>query len=276
MGRVTMCLPACRSLLGQFASTGCPSWGGPGIVAGGGGGSPPLPAPLVPVPVHRVVDLTHTLDPDFPTYSGERQFRTRTVASHGTDGWNIRAWSLDEHTGTHVDAPLHRGGGPSVDVIPAEQWVGPLVVIDIRAKAAANADAELTPDDLKAWERRHGRMPEGAIVALHSGWGALARTARFRGADERGTLHFPGFHDEAAAFLLEVRTIKGIVVDTLSLDPGVSTVFPVHTRWLGAGRWGLECAANLEHLPPSGATVVVGAPKVAGGSGGPSRVFALL
>jgi len=70
--------------------------------------------------------------------------------------------------------------------------------------------------------------------------------------------------------------VKGIIVDTLSLDPGPSRDFPVHTRWLGSGRWGLECAANLDQLPATGATVVVGAPKVAGGSGGPSRVLALL
>lgn len=88
--------------------------------------------------------------------------------------------------------------------------------------------------------------------------------------------HFPGFHEEAAAFLLESRSVKGMVVDTLSLDPGPSTSFPVHTRWLGAARWGVECAANLEQLPASGATVVVGAPKVAGGTGGPSRVFAFV
>jgi kynurenine formamidase len=60
------------------------------------------------------------------------------------------------------------------------------------------------------------------------------------------------------------------------LDRGLSRDFPVHERWLGANRWGLECAANLGDLPPAGATLIVGAPKIAGASGGPSRVFALL
>lgn len=93
---------------------------------------------------------------------------------------------------------------------------------------------------------------------------------------QRWRSHTPGFHAEAVEFLLSERDVKGIVVDTLSLDRGLSGDFPVHTRWLGSNRWGLECAANLGELPPKGSTLVVGSPKIAGASGGPSRVFALL
>lgn len=271
-----MCLPACHLHLGRLTSRRQFFVGGLGVVAATAGGAPPPAAPLFSGPHHRIVDLTHTLDPDFPTFSGQPQITVRTLSSLDPDGWNVREWRVNEHTGTHLDAPLHRSAGPAVDAIPAENLVGPLAVIDLRTRAAGNPDTVLTPDDLRAWEGRHGRLPDGAIVALCSGWGAHARTARFRGADPRGTLHFPGFHEEAAAFLLESRSVKGIIVDTLSLDPGPSTAFPVHTRWLGAGRWGLECAANLEQLPARGATVAVGAPKIAGGTGGPSRVFAFV
>jgi kynurenine formamidase len=221
------------------------------------------------------VDLTHTLDPDFPTYSGESQFQVRTVNTRERDGWNVQEWILNEHTGTHIDAPLHRSAGVGTDAITPESLVGPLAVIDVRARATENPDAELTPDDIHSWESRYGRLPEGAIVALCCGWASYARTPRFRGEDSNQVLHFPGFHIEAIALLLEARRIKGIMVDTLSLDHGPSTQFPVHTRWLGSGRWGMECVANLEEVPACGAMAFVGAPKVAGSSGGPSRVFAL-
>ena len=130
--------------------------------------------------------------------------------------------------------------------------------------------------DLKRWEAQHGLLPAGGIVAMCSGWDEHVRTPKFRNAGKDGVLHTPGFHVEAVEFLLAEREIKGIVVDTLNLDRGLSGEFPVHALWLGSNRWGVQCAANLAQLPPKGATLVVGGPKIAGASGGPSRVFAFL
>jgi kynurenine formamidase len=224
----------------------------------------------------RVVDLTHTLTTDFPTGSGQRQLTLERLSTWPKDPWNIYRWHVHEHTGTHLDAPLHRSDHDSADRIPAANLVGPLAIVDIRRKAEADPDVELTLDDLKVWETKHGPVPVGGIVAMCSGWDALVRTAKFRNAGSDGSIHTPGFHKEAVEFLLAERDVKGIVVDTLSLDRGISGDFPVHTRWLGSNRWGLECAANLGELPAKGATVIVGGPKIAGASGGPSRVFALL
>lgn len=273
-----MCLPACQSHLARLLGRlplGVGSVGSIGIVAESAGGAP-TPNLGFHSRMTRVVDLTHVLDPDFPTYSGDPQLRYHPLASLERDGWFYGEWTLHEHTGTHLDAPLHRCPGPSAEAIPASSLVGPLVIIDIRARAAANPDATVSPDDLRQWEVIHGPIPAGAIVAMNSGWSAHARTRRYRGADESGVLHFPGFHVEAVEFLIAARTVNGIAVDTLSLDPGVSADFPAHTRWLGSGGWGLECVANLDLLPPVGATVVVGSPKLAGASGGPSRVFAFV
>jgi kynurenine formamidase len=89
-------------------------------------------------------------------------------------------------------------------------------------------------------------------------------------------LHFPGFHPEAADWLLRERRIAGIAVDTLSLDYGASRDFKTHYAWLPSGRWGLECVANLNRVPPRGATLVVGAPKIRGATGGPTRLLALV
>jgi len=150
------------------------------------------------------------------------------------------------------------------------------VIVDIRQRAGADSDSGVTLEDLKSWESHHGRIASGAIVAMNSGWDAHVRTAKFRNSDDDGHLHFPGFHIEAAEFLLTEREVVGIAVDSLSLDVGSTKDFPVHTRWLGSNRWGLECIANLAELPPQGATIIVGGPKIAGASGGPSRVFALV
>jgi kynurenine formamidase len=224
----------------------------------------------------RVVDLTHTLTVDFPTGSGQQQLTLERLSTRPKDAWNINRWHIHEHTGTHLDAPLHRSNRDSADRIPAANLVGRLAVVDIRRKAEVDPDAELTLDDLKEWELKHGPVPSGGIVAMCSGWDAHVGTMKFRNAGGDGALHTPGFHKEVVEFLVSEREVKGIVVDTLSLDRGISGDFPVHTRWLGSNRWGLECVANLGELPAKGATLIVGGPKIAGASGGPSRVFALL
>lgn len=223
-----------------------------------------------------LVDLTHTLGVDFPTFGGEQQLELETMVTLANDGYNMYRWLLVEHTGTHMDAPFHFSDGPSADQIPVSDLFGPLVNVDIRAKAEADPDAQLTPDDLAAWESEYGPIPAGAIVAMNSGWSDFVADAKFRNADPDGVMHFPGFHIEAVEFLLTERDVKGIFVDTLSLDFGPSPDFAVHYRWLPAGKWGMECVANLGQLPATGATVVVGGPKIAGATGGPSRVFALV
>lgn len=224
----------------------------------------------------RIFDLTHTLTPDFPTFGGDPQLELETMVTLANDGYNMYRWLLVEHTGTHMDAPFHFSDGPSADQIPVEDLMGPLVVVDIRAKAEADPDAQLTPDDLAAWESSNGPIPDGAIVAMNSGWDAFLGTDKFRNADDSGAMHFPGFHIEAIEMLLNERNAKGIFVDTLSLDFGPSPDFAVHYRWLPADKWGIENVANLGSLPASGAIAIVGGPTIAGATGGPSRIFALV
>lgn len=224
----------------------------------------------------RVVDLTHTTTVDFPTYSGDPQFELETLYNLADNGYNMYRWLVVEHTGTHMDAPFHFSDGDSADMLLAENLVGPLAVIDIRASAEQNPDAQLTPDDLAAWEALHGPLPDGAIVAMLSGWDQFATSSKFRNADDQGAMHFPGFHIEAIEMLLSERNVKGIFVDTLSLDYGLSADFAVHYRWLPANKWGIECVANLGQMPAAGASVVVGGPKLAGATGGPARIIGLV
>jgi kynurenine formamidase len=238
--------------------------------------SPAGAQPIRPAAVTRVVDLTHTLRPDFPTFDGKPAIAIEQVLTFARNGYNNNRLTFMEHVGTHFDAPIHfSADGLSVDALPAEALVCPLVVLDVSERAAADPDYRLTPDDVAAHERAHDRIPPGACVALRSGWDGHVTTPRFRNADASGTMHFPGFRPDVVPILLE-RGAAGVAVDTLSLDNGSSRDFAFHLAWLGAGRWGLECAANLGALPPTGATIVAGAPRIAGGTGGPGRALALL
>jgi kynurenine formamidase len=246
-----------------------------GAAALGAGTSRPLMAQAP----RQVIDMTHELSEDFPTFGGVPGISYDKQFDIATDGYNLYKLTIDEHTGTHIDAPLHfSSDGASVAEIPVETLACPLCVIDIRARAAEDRDTQLTPDDLSAWIGEHGEIPEGACVAMNSGWADKLGTDAFRGADASrgGSLHFPGFHIEATQMLLEETQAAAIAVDTLSLDFGPSPDFATHYAWLPAGRYGIECLAGLDAMPAQGATLMVGAPKVRGGTGGPARVMALV
>ncbi len=128
--------------------------------------------------------------------------------------------------------------------------------------------------DVEAWVSANGEIPAGACVAMRSGWAAKVGQPSFRN-NEAGEFAFPGFA-KSATDLLAGMNVAAIGVDTLSLDPGNSPDFAVHNSWLPGGRYGIEGLNGLEALPATGATIVVGAPKHKGGTGGPARVMALV
>jgi len=235
--------------------------------------------PVLAQPARQVVDMTHELSAEFPTFGGSPGIAYDKQFDFAEDGYNLYVLTINEHTGTHLDAPLHfSADGLSVAEIPVESLACPLCVVDIRAKASEDRDAQVTPDDLRAWIGRNGPIPDGACVAMNSGWAAKVGTEAFRGADSArpGTLHFPGFHVEAAQMLLEETRAVAIAVDSLSLDHGPSADFATHYAWLPAGRYGIECLAELDRMPETGATLMVGAPKVRDGTGGPARIMGLI
>ncbi len=227
----------------------------------------------------KVVDLTHTMSPDFPTFMGKPGIELEREYDFKKDRFNLFWWHVVEHAGTHLDAPIHFSeDGLSADQLPVEQLVVPLAVVNVVYQAEQEADYQLSREDLAKWEAKHGRLPSGCCVAMHSGWGALvtADPARFAGRDVDGTFHFPGFSPEAAAWLLKERDVLGLASDTMSLDCGASREFHTHQAWLPTGRWGLENVANLDKVPESGATLVAGASKVKDSTGGLARVLALV
>ncbi|MCC1494842.1 cyclase family protein [Cognatishimia sp. F0-27] len=224
-----------------------------------------------------VRDMTHKLSAEFPTFFNEPGIAAQQVFNFAEHGFNLLDLTIREHTATHLDAPLHfSADGASVDEIPIGDLVVPLCVIDIAARAAEDRDAQVTPDDLRAWISTHGDIPDRACVAMHSGWADKTASDDYAGRDEAGGLHFPGFHVEAAQMLLEETSAASIAVDTLSLDHGPSADFATHYAWLPAGRYGIENLAGLKDVPAAGATLVVGAPNHVGGTGGPARIFAMV
>jgi kynurenine formamidase len=283
-----MCVPGCEeavrhaltrrgffrgsgALAAGFAATAVPA------MAQAPAGQPPDAQP--PRSFRSVVDLTHTMSAAFPTFFGVPGIEMQKQFELKKDGFNLYWWRIVEHAGTHLDAPIHFSeAGATAEQIAADTLVVPLAVIDVAAQAAQNADYQVTRQDLAAWESAHGRLPENACVAMHSGWAQhVGDAAKYTGKDAGGTFHFPGFAPEATEWLMQERRIVGLAVDTLSLDYGASKDFKTHYLWLpSGGRWGLENVANLDKVPASGATLVVGVAKVKDATGGPTRLLALV
>ena len=272
-----MCVPGCQEAVrhalsrrGFFAGVAAAGFAATAVT--------PEPAAARTQKFSTTVDLTHTMSPDFPTFFGVPGISMEKQFDFKKDGFNLYWWRIVEHAGTHLDAPIHFSeAGMTADKIPAATLVVPLVVVDVAAKAAQNPDYLLSRDDLAAWEKKRGRLPDGCCVAMHSGWAQhVGDAAKYTGKDAAGTFHFPGVSPEAAEWLMKERKVLGLAVDTLSLDNGPSKDFKVHYAWLPSGHWGLENVANLDQVPAVGATLVVGLPKVKDATGGPARLIALV
>ncbi len=230
-----------------------------------------------------VVDLTYPFNDDTVYWPTARKFSLTQVAyglNEAGEWYTSNDYCASEHGGTHLDAPIHLAPNRrSTADIPLSQLMGPARVIDIRDQCAADRNYVLTPQDIEAHERQHGRIEPGAVVLVHTGWGRYYPDARlYLGSERRGApvdLSFPGLGVAAARILVE-RRVDLVGLDTASLDHGPSTSFEAH-RVLGeADIPGLENVANLHLLPPRGATVVALPMKIDRGSGGPCRIIAIL
>ena len=273
-----MCVPGCQEAVRSALSR---RGFFKGAVAAGFAATAATPDTGHAAPARRftsVVDLTHTMSPEFPTFFGVPGIEMEKKFDLKKDGFNLHWWRIIEHAGTHLDAPIHFSeSGATVEKIPADTLVVPLAVVDVTAKVAQNPDYLLSREDLVAWEKRHRRLPQSCCVAMYSGWAQhVSNPAKYTGKDASGVFHFPGVSPEAAEWLMKERTISGLAVDTLSLDNGPSKDFKVHYSWLPSGRWGLENVANLDKVPAAGATLVVGVAKVKDATGGPARLVALV
>ncbi len=231
----------------------------------------------------KLVDLTHAFDdkaiywPTAKPFTWEKESWGRNAQG---DWYTAGRYSASEHGGTHLDAPIHFGEGKqTIDQIPVDKLIGPAVVIDVSEAVAKNRDYSLAPSDITAWEAKHGRIPAGSIVLVRTGWDKhWGDKLAYLGTDKPGdtaNLHFPGISKEAAVLLGE-RKVDAIGLDTPSLDHGPSKDFAAHRAFAAAEIYGLENVANLERLPPTGATLIALPMKIKGGTGGPTRIIAIV
>lgn len=239
----------------------------------------------------RTVDLTHTLDPDFPViilppeFGQCARFRVEEVSRYDDRGpaWYWRNFSCSEHTGTHFDAPVHWVSGKdlpnaAVDSIPVDGFVRPVCVIDCSKESAEDEDFLMTKAFLLAWEEEHGHIPEGCWVLMRTDWSKRSPAA-YLNMREDGA-HSPGPDADAITFLIEERDVVGFGTECVGTDAGqaahLSPPYPAHYLLHGAGRYGLQCLANLDLLPPTGALLICPPLKIKHGSGSPLRVLALV
>jgi kynurenine formamidase len=268
------------------------------IVAGCGGPEPTEPParagvkpiakkPLsVALPAGEFVDLSHTYDESTIFWPTAEPFALQKVAEGDTPaGYYYAAnnFSGSEHGGTHIDAPVHFARGhQTVERIPLESLIAPAVVIDVTQASTANADYQVTVDDLTGFEKQHGRIPAGSIVLIKTGFAnRWPNPQTYLGTAERGDgavakLHFPGLHPDAARWIVGDRSVKAVGIDTASIDFGQSALYESHRTLYERDIPALENVASLDRLPPTGALLIALPMKIGGGSGAPVRVVAVI
>jgi kynurenine formamidase len=236
-------------------------------------------------PAGELVDLSHAYDANAIFWPTAEPFRLDKVADGVTSaGYYYAAnnFFTSEHGGTHLDAPIHFAQGhQTVDEIPIERLLGEAVVVDVTKAAEADADYQVTVEDLRRAEQS-GPIPTDAIVLIRTGfsrrWPDAARYlgTSARGADAVSQLHFPGLHPAAARWLVAERRITAIGIDTASIDYGQSTLFESHRVLYERDIPAFENLTSLERLPERGAFIVALPMKIRGGSGAPLRAIAIV
>ena len=240
----------------------------------------------------KIVDLTNTLSPDFPViilppgFGQCEPFKMETLSRYDGNGpaWYWNNISMNEHTGTHFDAPAHWVTGKNipnntVETIPIKDFVAPAVVINISEEAKINPDFLLTKEYLMEWEKIHGKIPPKNWIALRTDWYKLVGTEKYLNMHEDGA-HSPGPDKSAIEFLVFERDCLGLAVETIGTDAGQAFDFdpplPAHSILHGNGRYGLQCLKNLDKLPTFGSIIIANPLKIEQGSGSPLRVLALV
>ncbi len=234
----------------------------------------------------RIVDLTHSFGAETIVWPTEQDFKLIVQhAEHTAGGYYYASnrMELPEHGGTHIDAPIHFSEGKqTLDQIPIDRMVGPAVRIDVTASCGRDQDYRVAISDIERWEANHGQIHYGAIVLLDTGYARFWPSRKdYLGTELRGqegvrALHFPGLHPEAAAWLVRERHVKAVGIDTASIDYGQSTKFETHVALLSHNVPVFENLTNLNDLPDRGFDVIALPMKIAGGTGGPLRIIAVI
>jgi len=227
------------------------------------------------------VDLTHAFHPGIPHWQGFPNERREVLFTYEEDGFLAEAYTHVGQWGTHADPPSHfHRGLRTLDQIPPVEMLLPLVVIDVTEKVKKNPDYTLSPQDIEAWEKKNGRIPSGAFVAMKTGWSQRwPDQEAMQNRDDQGVAHYPGWSLEALKLLYEERGITASGHETTDTDPGIKTSrgnYEGESYILGQDHYQIELLANLDRVPEKGAIIICAFPKPKDGSGFPARVFAIL
>ena len=241
--------------------------------------SPAAAAGAKTITYSRVIDLQHVISPGIPLWPGDPKVVFKTVATMKKDGYYLRSFTIGEHSATHMNAPnsFVSGNTEAITSYTAEQRVVPTIVIDARAQCAANADYQLTQQDVLAWEAKNGKIAPGSFVVMFTGWQDKWNDPKaFIGQDAKGDLHFPGFAGATSKWLVTDRQIAGVGIDTHGVDPGSDTSYATNTEMANTHKIAIECMANLDQLPAKGATLVLAPLQLQNGSGSPMDIIAFV
>ena len=200
-----------------------------------------------------IVDLTHILSPDIPTWNGSCGYCLEIKMDYD-QMFRVQKMKIHAGLGTHMDAPSHQiEDGASIAEIPIEELLVPACVIDVSEKA--HGDYELSVEEVEAYEKKYGIIPKGSLVMIQTGWSQFwTEPKKYRNVDENGQMHFPAVSGSAGELFFE-RGIAGLAIDTLSPDC-LNPSFPVHEILLGAGKYIIENMANGSLMPPKGGYVI--------------------
>lgn len=226
------------------------------------------------------IDLTHEFSENIPHWKGFPSLQTRDVYTIDKDGFWAQEFTHVGQWGTHIDPPAHfHKGLRTVDQITPAEMILPLVVIDVCGKVAHDPDYSLAMQDIRDWEAKHGQIPEGAFVAMRTGWSKRwPDNAAMQNLDGNGVAHYPGWSLETLRFLYETRKITATGHETTDTDTGVNTTkdnYVCETYVLGTNHYQIELIANLDQVPEQGAILICTFPKPLQGSGFPARLIAI-
>ena len=230
----------------------------------------------------RFVELTQSMEEGMPPGpSGDELPTIKAFKTHEDGTATIHRYNFPGQWGTHVDPPIHFTQGlRALDDIPLPEMILPLIVIDVHEKVLENNDYQITLDDIAAWEKVHGIIPEKTFVALRTDWSKRwPSLEKMRNRDVDGVSHSPGWSKEAIDYLVLERNITAIGHETLDTDLGIKSgagEWPLQTYYMSLNKYQIENMNNLDQVPPTGATIIASWSLVKDGAGFPARVFAII
>jgi kynurenine formamidase len=226
----------------------------------------------------KYLDLTHAINPSVPVWHGFGPSKfaptvdpvTNRPYTYEKDGFEATHYDLStDQLGTQLDPPAHWNPYfPAIDELPPTYTIRPLVVIPIQEKAAKDPGYQMTVDDIRAWEQRNGKIPEGSVVFIRSDWSKEWPNPNLATRKE-----FPGVKSEALKFLHVERNI--LFHGHEALDTDTTPTLEGEAWLLQNGYTQAEGVANLDKVPEKGALVAIGFPKLQGGTGGYARFIAI-